>query len=879
MPCYTEPPPPCDEVVSAEKSVRLEDTVIRRWLLDMNDAPNHDYFNDAFNSKRNLKYHTSANRSSKRFPYDDLFCVMVEGKTMTLIDLFWGASVQKQLDSIRMVFVSKRKDDNNKNLLKGITTKPINLTFETCNAYLKEMSIDCIKFGIYEQSVFPSHLLSPNERKKLMEEPQQEFKKFCTTKLVDIYESLVTNEGNQDRALVTDVIGISNHERSHDYSYFVTNHVVISVFEFIDTYTLIQTCSNVCSSWHSMILYDNHNVCHYQIFGKRIAHVFLRIERNCFNAMEQELQFENSNALFFFNDEHLDIKLSRIKEIYNHRNWLDIYLLSGMFHLEVTEEYILQKLNHLTHTNDTNTSDLSKKYYYALFKFDILQFFPQLHENHILVRKFSKSRKKVVVVTSEKLPPNYHQSFLSSGNGMITNIVHFENDSPLNSLKIVENMIIRQPLLSPIRATEILPSNTFSIDFKNGIPLYLEFLEDISHSLCSQKNFKHILDFKPLNQVQNIRQCLLNMLMKARHFAYVILANHPLQNYAVGDDVLIGLHLLLLNDFYGYDKLLNLPLINFTQLLATRKIISQNRQHGILNTTETVYFAQTLELFPEWMKLDWLQEMIDGNNGGNFIDMNQELLSPFKNAFNAIDFLQEHIVDMSEACPVTGYQYEKKCFEHWLHTSLEEYTSQLHVLERLSPTKSVDLLLHFHLLHPHHFVQDSFRLAKMVKSHNFNFLNYYKMFIHIPKSNNVTHVMQAHASDKTLQMRVLDHSYETNTSGNNYVMQLVPVVDHLSAWSLTFPFLKKAIHVKNTTTIDLKQAEIGLDYYLKTENQYWRLHEDQIAEHMPAPIEFISPKIVNPATRDKLYLFYDENFGTFSLSDSDECLFSFERIQ
>ncbi|EFC43939.1 predicted protein [Naegleria gruberi] len=226
----------------------------------------------------------------------------------------------------------------------------------------------------------------------------------------------------------------------------------------------------------------------------------------------------------------------------------------------------------------------------------------------------------------------------------------------------------------------------FSINFRTELKNYLLLLKEITAELS------------PLvtndNQANTIAFYLDNMRTKADRF---ITRKHPLYDYSLGKDVLIGLHLLLLDSFYTNTITTPTPNVTISRLLETR------------NSS----IEMPSKFYPKNYRADFYNNLIDSLTVGKKMKWNSS--STFKKAFNGIEFLREHIFELSQV----GEKLLQD--ERILLETIHKYHEFLKIKEVSSPSKEIDFIYHNHLLNPHNFIQDCKRISGFIKVHNFNF--------------------------------------------------------------------------------------------------------------------------------------------------------------
>ncbi|KAG2377926.1 hypothetical protein C9374_009011 [Naegleria lovaniensis] len=473
-------------------------------------------------------------------------------------------------------------------------------------------------------------------------------------------------------------------EKSQLFENFVRNHVIASVFEYVDTQSLIQNCSNVCPEWHQLILYDES--ASHQIFATRIVNVLKRVAR----------QSDSSNLISLFQLENINQNLSHFKDLYSNMRWIDIYLLCGMFHFEMYQDYFITKFDSLLSGHD-NDSD-NEEWFNSIFQFNPFQQLT-LPKEHVLSRSLSRHSNKLVFVhKSDNAAKNTLYNIIEA-HPMFTGVCKL--DSSKRGIISLMEAVITQPCVTPLSQY-----HNFSIDFDEGLKLYLHFLKDVANLFQPFSLLK--ADKQDIAPVRILAKCLIKMQEKARYFAFEILEKnllHPTVMF-VGDDVLIGLHLLLLDNFYKTGQNLNnLPHIHFTKLLLQRKRTLQN--------------THQVAMFPPQLQEDFLQFALSQTKNPE----NTTITSPpFPRAYSAVEFITEHIIELSKMCPIEDISNTKDSFSRWVDEQLISYLQLIKSTNpRVVPSKSQDLLFHFHMLHPHHFVQDCQRLTQNILSHHFNF--------------------------------------------------------------------------------------------------------------------------------------------------------------
>ena len=115
--------------------------------------------------------------------------------------------------------------------------------------------------------------------------------------------------------------------------------------------------------------------------------------------------------------------------------------------------------------------------------------------------------------------------------------------------------------------------------------------------------------------------------------------------------------------------------------------------------------------------MNLLEKMLNLNENKDWIFTSKHT-KPFTKHYNVLEFINKHIIELSEIVPQS-----QELRNNWIDTELENYLRFISAITKdpVTPEKSVDLIFHFHMLHPHEFIQDGWRLAKTIKPHNFNF--------------------------------------------------------------------------------------------------------------------------------------------------------------
>ncbi|EFC45084.1 cyclin-like F-box domain-containing protein [Naegleria gruberi] len=437
-------------------------------------------------------------------------------------------------------------------------------------------------------------------------------------------------------------------ENDKKFKLTIEDHVLALIFEFIDTKFLIEKCSFVSSKWHKIILYDSNTV--NQIFMSR--------------------------TLSYFKDE--SDSLRKLNQWYD-LDWLQTYFVCGMFQFELFGERIIEEFNRLASAED-------KTFFFMILNFDPLQNLRFLPEQHILMQRLAKIQTKKILVSVNCLPHTI-DTYIPHAD----HCLEFKRDSSL--LKLFEKCLfcVKKPILK----------NELSVDFENTIPLYIEFLKSVANRVSPQISKQ--LDPQELEW---IHKCMLKMIEKANYFMENILPQLPCNELLVEDDILIGLHLILLDNYYiEQENLFKLSDIDMRKLLNNRK------QHSDK--------VRTSHLLPPDLKMDFLELIATPikNEDFNFSIVKSDLMNSFEKPCNSIAFLKEHVVELSECMPSLEETND------WIQDQVEKYLTFITTCFDPSemPDKGTDLIFHLHMLHPINFVQDSIRLTDRIKAHNFNF--------------------------------------------------------------------------------------------------------------------------------------------------------------
>ncbi|KAL9646894.1 hypothetical protein ABK040_013754 [Willaertia magna] len=442
--------------------------------------------------------------------------------------------------------------------------------------------------------------------------------------------------------------------------------LLVCVFEYLNSFDLMINVANVCKEWNEIIFFKEENKYyedyHLQLFINRIQSVMTMITNN--------IGFKQ------FNFENI-LELQKRYEIYN---LADLFLYSGMFHLEYFYYTLL---------NDYNKFNNETKFYIQL----------NCNPSHFLKDyKISNNRKfKTLMITNDT---DFHYKTIDNNYILL---IDYDNFDQLNSFlsKFILGYILYEK-----------KQYKCSISFFEGIPLYLKFLERITKQIEMLELNENICFYY-----------LLKMKEKANYFLNHIFPPYILDCF-VTDDVLLGLHLILLDYTYqsenNHDDMVG---INFTRLLQNIELVDQN-------DTLQDKVKYTTNLFPETMQVDYLQLFINDLKNKTLTLQNQEQdnISPFLIPQNAVDFLQEHIIDLSKVylqnnnnhnettTTTTNNKENNNSMRGWIETLVPKYKCFLSAKKKqLIPSKDIDLLFHFHLLHPLHYFQDASKL------HYFNF--------------------------------------------------------------------------------------------------------------------------------------------------------------
>ncbi|EFC47987.1 hypothetical protein NAEGRDRAFT_78593 [Naegleria gruberi] len=387
------------------------------------------------------------------------------------------------------------------------------------------------------------------------------------------------------------------------------------LFQFVDTKSLLANYSQVCSNWFRMIYFDKSNAMNY-LFENRTVSFF-------------EKRGASSETIH---------TLKRLNERYQ-LDWLETYMMSGMFHFEMDGEEIMDELQTLL-----VYSSEEKSFFYTSIILDPLQYLRDvITEDHILFEKLSKHTRKVVSVSKNCISSAIDQHIL---NGFVSNLVGLDSTDD-NVLSIVERI-----LLSP--CTTPLAKDQLSIDIKKSIPFYIDFLRELRKKL--------IISFA--------------------------------------------------NEYKHTSGLCNLEPLNFGKLLENRKLYNSSNESSLENVDSYL---------PATYRVDLMHLLLNGKKG-NTESEPLSLVDPhlFLQPIHAIQFLKEHIIDLSKVMDTATTEIERS---EWIDKYSEEYRIFISTIHEksITPPKQVDLFFHLHMLHPNNFIQDCQRLAKSIKEHQFNF--------------------------------------------------------------------------------------------------------------------------------------------------------------
>ncbi|EFC44043.1 predicted protein [Naegleria gruberi] len=412
--------------------------------------------------------------------------------------------------------------------------------------------------------------------------------------------------------------------------------VIATIFEFIDTLTLVNTVASVCPLFHELLIYDQETGD--QIYGGRIFN-FCKLHN---------LKVEYQDILQF-------------KEFHHCNSWLEFYLLSGMIFLENFKQEISQVFE-LSQKTSGDFRFIGYQMLYLILDPKILV------TNEAILQLINQKRKKIIAIGS------------ASMYATVTNKI--EN---LSSPESVIRSIVSAPLISCNRSE-------FSVNFEKGIPIYLEYLSVLATKL-KNINLLHSLDPRSMRELQYVIE---KMAEKAKYFIEQSL-NHSFD--IVSDDVMLGLHFVLLDNYYNtFSSIENIPHLDFTKLLKNR--INPQSNHRICK-------------FPNDLSTDFFALLISANiiiPSSHQSDPNSIFRSnPFENIswektiMNVQSFIREHIIELSTAS--------------FSNSSVTKYVEFLRDWQDERPTQQVDLLYHFHMLHCIQYYQDVMSIAQGLKFH------------------------------------------------------------------------------------------------------------------------------------------------------------------
>ena len=418
----------------------------------------------------------------------------------------------------------------------------------------------------------------------------------------------------------------------------IDNHVVLSVFQFLDISTVL-TCSKVCREWHRMIFYNEQTT--NQIYSSRIFSLF------------KENEWRTANQNF---------------------NWMMIYFTSGMMYYELFGEYMKHELDRCS------TEDFT--FFLNLFQLNALPYLKiKLGEDHMLIKKLSIYQQKTVLFCKNVIQTVCMSVIDHFGSTHLCQIK--ENDDPIDLLK----RVIKTPCITSTY-------QGLSLDMKVGIPLYFEFLSEMATYLSEFRLPQKISE----EQESWIAQCMQGMSEKASYFMNCIYDST--QTFYVDNDILLGLHLILLDNAYHRSISNRCVPIDFIKLLQHRKSSLGN-----------------YEQFPNYLQCDFLQRMKMSEAAIMDDDVYME------DFYGAREFITEHVIEMSELFTLNEILKTPKDMDLWIEKNLSEYLVFLNTFSEtpFTPKKEVDLFFHLHMLNPNQFVYDSLRIGKQIQGHNFNF--------------------------------------------------------------------------------------------------------------------------------------------------------------
>ncbi|EFC38140.1 predicted protein [Naegleria gruberi] len=365
-------------------------------------------------------------------------------------------------------------------------------------------------------------------------------------------------------------------------------------------------------------------------------------------------QIFGGRMIHFFKKNNIILDSKDVKYlmmIHQTESCIEFYLLSGMIFLEYYKYEMYQAASSFKKTGET------------LFILDPAM----LIENETVLSFIEQKRKKIITISKTTSYAN------------VTNSIPFEKS---------EGSFFKSIIYSPFLSS--------SINFEKGLPLYLQFLKDITKKL----NDSLLILSQDPDQVWYFEK----MMEKAKHFLNE--SKHKCFDFAP-DDVLIGLHFILLDDYYSNCPSDLIPL-NFTKILENRNNLNQ---HANFSSCE----------FPKDLEIDYLHLLSSEGNG---------IALPTHHPFNPKLFFYNSLSE--EMAQVKDVKEQVKYLELFLDEHIFQlsqadigqkstYIQFLQENRRVMPTKEVDLYFHFHMLHSIFFYQECKAIASNVKSHTLLF--------------------------------------------------------------------------------------------------------------------------------------------------------------
>lgn len=280
-----------------------------------------------------------------------------------------------------------------------------------------------------------------------------------------------------------------------------------------------------------------------------------------------------------------------------------------------------------------------------------------------------------------------------------------------NMAEPISNTIFKNPTI----VSQSIQS--FSVDFNKGIPMYLQFLQEITLKLENSSRAQLLLHATATDEpiLKSLQYLFEMMVRKARYFLEEILDKH-LFEHVVSDDVLFGLHFIILNYYFG--DVVKAKYLSLARLLENRTALNANNEElkGAAQRTNSLFPAELQQDFFKLMISDCsLQVPSDFTSQGPIFTYDFFAGQPSweEDIVKMQQFITEHIIDLSRVV---------------INISIEEFvnTNYLNFMkssnyEDTTPTKDVDLFFHYHMLNTYNFIQDSYTMTGVLRDHRLLF--------------------------------------------------------------------------------------------------------------------------------------------------------------